>query len=68
MNEKYFIKDTALENTDNDFFGHMDFAQNIINILNTQEPPFNVAVLGKWGLGKSSLINFVESHLKRQQI
>jgi len=67
MDEKYFIKDTALQNRDDDYFGHLDYAQNIINILSTQEPPFNIALLGKWGLGKSSLINFVESHFTKDR-
>ena len=65
--KKYFIKDDALENTNSDFFGHMDFAQNIINIINTQEPSYNIAVLGKWGLGKSSLVNFVENFFNKDK-
>jgi len=63
--KRFFIKDSALVSTSSDFFAHEDFAQNIINILNTQTPPFSIAVIGKWGLGKSSLINFVEAHFKK---
>jgi len=63
-NKKYFIKDFALENVTDDFFGHWDFSQNVVNILKTQSPPYNIAILGKWGLGKSSLVNFVEESIK----
>jgi len=28
----------------------------ICNIIDSTEPPFNIAVIGKWGLGKSSLM------------
>ena len=28
---------------------------------------FNIAIVGKWGLGKSSLINIVKQHLSTQK-
>ena len=59
MSNRFFIKDAALDNDNSDFFGHLDFAKNIVNILDTQIPPYNIAIIGRWGLGKSSLINFV---------
>lgn len=63
MDGKFFIRDFALENASEDYFGHNDFARNVTNILETQSSPYNIAIIGKWGLGKSSLVNFVEQSI-----
>lgn len=64
-NKKYFIKDTEITQTENDKFHHKDMAENIISIIKNNQTPFNVAVVGKWGLGKSSLINMVKERLSK---
>lgn len=62
-NKKYFISDTELKSKTEDKFKHKDLADNIISIIENTDAPFNIAVVGKWGLGKSSLINMVKEHL-----
>lgn len=62
-NGNYFIKDAELPDSKNDQFKHQDIAKNIINIIENNVTPFNIAIVGKWGLGKSSLINMVKQHL-----
>lgn len=62
--KKYYLKDSALTTVDDDFFRHQDVTNNIIKILETTNPPYNIAVIGKWGLGKSSLINMVSKYLE----
>lgn len=62
-NEKYFIKDEALKTSDEDYFGHIDLANNIHRMIVHTEAPFNIAIVGKWGMGKSSLINIVKKIL-----
>lgn len=57
MSKQYYLQDKELENADYDFFQHTDLASNIARILRETPPPYNIAVIGKWGLGKSSLIN-----------
>lgn len=59
---KYFVKDTELLPTQKDEFGHEDIAKNIINIIENTDAPFNIAIVGKWGIGKSSLIKKVVEH------
>lgn len=61
--KKYFVKDEAIKNIENDFFRHCDIADNIVNIIETQETPYNIALIGKWGLGKSSIIELVKKKL-----
>lgn len=61
-NGNYFIKDAEISDIQNDKFKHIDIANNIINIIENNTTPFNIAIVGKWGLGKSSLINIVKQH------
>jgi hypothetical protein len=65
-NGKYFVKDTELLPTQKDEFGHEDIAKNIINIVENEKSPFNIAIVGKWGLGKSSLIKIVTAYFSTQ--
>lgn len=62
---KYFLKDSELVKEESDEFNHKDISNNIINIIETEMAPYNIAVVGKWGLGKSSLIGFVKEHFKK---
>lgn len=61
--KSYYIQDAELNNADQDFFRHEDVSKNLEQIITGNEPPFNVAVIGKWGLGKSSLINLATKDL-----
>lgn len=66
MGRQYFLQDKELENADHDFFQHRDIAANIGRILSETPPPYNIAVIGKWGLGKSSLINLATQEAKNR--
>lgn len=63
--KKYFVKDEALHGIDNDQFHYADISKVLGEIIDTNNPPFNVAIIGKWGLGKSSLINLVTDRYKK---
>lgn len=65
--KKYFLKDESLSSIDRDFFRHQDVSNNIKEIIENTEAPFSIAVIGKWGLGKSSLINMVISALAKEK-
>lgn len=64
IQKKYFIKDVAIDSIDKDVFNHKDIAENIVNVIETEETPFNLAIIGKWGIGKSSVIEIVKGKLK----
>ena len=64
-NKKYFVKDESLHGNDGDMFNYSDIAQVLDDVISTNEPPYNVAVIGKWGLGKSSLINLVTERYRK---
>ena len=57
--KKYFVKDESLHTVDNDMFNYADIAKVLNDAIDNNEPPYNIAIIGKWGLGKSSLINLV---------
>ena len=63
-NKRYFIKDTSIDGIDSDLFNYADISKVLERILESNEPPYNIAIIGKWGLGKSSLINLVKNKLK----
>lgn len=61
--KKYFLKDEAITIREEDYFKHEDIADNIVNIIKTQETPYNIALIGKWGTGKSSIVELVKRKL-----
>lgn len=64
--KKYFLKDKSINNVDDDQFRYQDFANNLRKIIECNEVPFNIAIVGKWGLGKSSLINMALAPLRNK--
>lgn len=65
--KKYFLKDATLKNVDDDQFRYQDFANNLRKIIECNKTPFNIAIVGKWGLGKSSLINMALAPLRKKE-
>ncbi len=65
--KRYFLKDKSLNNIDDDQFRYQDFANNLRKIIEYNEVPFNIAIIGKWGLGKSSLINMALAPLRKEE-
>ncbi|MDU5111898.1 MAG: P-loop NTPase fold protein, partial [Clostridium sp.] len=63
-NGVYYLNDSELKDRDQDAFNHKDISDNIINLIETRKSPYNIAIVGKWGLGKSSLIKFVTEYFK----
>lgn len=65
--KKYFLKDATLKSIDDDQFRYQDFANNLRKIIECNKTPFNIAIIGKWGLGKSSLINMALTSLRKKE-
>ena len=49
-------------------FGHLDIVANLQNILLNCPVPFTIGLFGKWGSGKTTILNVLEGKLKRQKI
>lgn len=67
LGEKYFLKDSALITKTNDAFHHEDYVKNLKKIIEEHDPPYNIALIGKWGVGKSSIINLLKEELKGKE-
>lgn len=65
--KNYYVMDNCIEKEKFDEFEHKDISYNILNLIkNDKYPvPYNIALIGKWGLGKSSILKLLEDSLKK---
>lgn len=66
--KNYYVMDECLEKPSNDKFRHKEISDGIFNLItNDKYPtPYNIALIGKWGLGKSSILKILEDSLKKE--
>ena len=62
--KKYFLKYSELVSIDDDKFNQKDVVDNLRIIIENTNPPYNIALIGKWGIGKSSIINLLLNKYK----
>ena len=65
ITKKYFLKDSELVSVDDDRFNQKDVVYNLRMIIENTNPPYNIALIGKWGIGKSSIINLLLDRYKK---
>ncbi len=65
--EKFFIKDSAINCKQDDAFSYIDYVSNLKKIVECNEAPFNIAIIGKWGVGKSSIVNLLKEELNGKE-
>jgi len=60
-----FLSDRPLtvENQQNIRFGHTGLAENLKNIVSKCPLPFTIGLFGKWGTGKTTILNLLEDKL-----
>ena len=57
------INDASLENTQYDSLDYKVYAQVLAEAITKTPTPFNLAIYGEWGKGKTSLMNFLINEL-----
>lgn len=62
------LLDKPIKEQDNDKFGHRHYAEIIYSLLISPNyvPPFNIGLLGTWGVGKSSIKEICQKKLKKR--
>ena len=57
--KKYFLSDKEITSFDEDKFNQKDIVNNIELIMENSNTPYNIALIGKNGIGKSSITNML---------
>ncbi|MCX8075266.1 MAG: P-loop NTPase fold protein [Clostridia bacterium] len=65
-NVNMYFKDEAVKNYKEDKLYNGHISKNIINTIEANSPPYNIALIGKWGTGKTSILNFVQADLEEK--
>ena len=57
MDKINFLQDKPINTPDNDKFGHKHYANLLFDLIteDNYQAPYNIGLLGKWGVGKSSI-------------
>lgn len=68
MNDKSIItNDIPVKFQDNDLLNYYPFAEKIQKVIQKYElnpMPLTIGIYGKWGTGKTTLLNFIERHIE----
>ena len=65
-NEKLYLIDKPIRDISQDEFDYKCIVEEIVQNIKNNEPPYNIALIGKWGTGKSSILDCVEKELKKE--
>ena len=58
-----FHPDAPVSSVGQDRFGHGDFVEVLKYVIHNGEAPLNIALYGKWGVGKSSILEFFRTEI-----
>ena len=63
------LLDKPVTNSNEDQFGHEHYADLLFELITNDKitPPYNVGLLGKWGVGKSSIKEMCQKRLKEEK-
>lgn len=66
MTKSSYLNDSPIDSPDDDAFGVDTFAKVIASSIETMASPIGttIAINGKWGSGKSSVVNLIQHYLK----
>lgn len=66
-NNTRFTPDTALKHVKDDLFHHSDFVDALEYVIEHSETPLNIALYGRWGVGKSTILNFLKERITTKE-
>lgn len=59
-----YLMDKPIADINKDEFDHKSIVDEIIKNIEKNKPPYNIALIGKWGTGKSSILECVKNNLE----
>ena len=65
-NEKIYLIDKPIKDISQDEFDYKCIVDEIVQNIKNNNPPYNIALIGKWGTGKSSILDCVEKELNKE--
>ena len=68
--EKRFIPDEPVDSKKDDKLNRYDFAKNLADILlnHDYEKCLTIGLIGKWGSGKTSIVNLAHNQIEDEKI
>ena len=66
-NKNLIINDIAIKSKDEDLLSYYSYAEKIQSVIQgyaNNPEPLTIGIYGKWGAGKSSLLNLIEKHIE----
>ncbi|WP_321420326.1 P-loop NTPase fold protein [uncultured Methanomethylovorans sp.] len=63
-----YLSDKAIESTDDDDLDRLDFSKHLVDKIFSwkNEDCLVISLSGKWGSGKSTILNFVKEYINRE--
>lgn len=66
-NNNIYLMDKPIDDISKDEFDHKCIVDEIVNNIKNNNPPYNIALVGKWGTGKSSILDCVQRKLENEK-
>lgn len=66
-NNNIYLMDKPIDDINKDEFDHKCIVGEIVNNIKNNKPPYNIALVGKWGTGKSSILDCVQRELENEK-
>lgn len=59
-----YLMDKPIDDINKDEFDYKSIVDEIVNNIQNNQPPYNIALIGKWGTGKSSILDCAKKELE----
>jgi len=61
------LSDESLTDEKEDRFSHSTYVDVILDIISHSDTPHHIGMFGKWGAGKSTILNFINDRIKKNK-
>lgn len=60
----YFLRDDPIQSLNKDEFSHKQYVNTLVRVVKKIDPPWQVALFGRWGTGKTSILKLIGQELE----